>query len=70
MDYNKYLESINDDINNQNNQRQLSSNPNYHIEKHISHHNYDDKTKQNKKNIAEFVDSIELFLKTFKIVFF
>ncbi len=28
------------------------------------------KTKQNKKNIAEFVDSIELFLKTFKIVFF
>ncbi len=28
------------------------------------------KTKQNKKNIAEFVDSIELFLKPLKLYFF
>lgn len=65
MDYTKYIQSINDDINNQNNQKLLSSNPNYHIEKHISHFNYDDKTKTNVlsklKNIIDSTTAMKVF---------
>jgi len=65
MDYTKYIQSINDDVNNQNNQKLLSSNSNYHIEKHISHHNYDDKTKQNVlsklKNIIDSTTAMKVF---------
>jgi hypothetical protein len=65
MDYTKYIQSINDDVNNQNNQKLLSSNSNYYIEKHISHHNYDDKTKQNVlsklKNIIDSTTAMKVF---------
>lgn len=65
MDYTKYIQSINDDVNNQNNQKLLSSNPNYHIEKHISHFNYDDKTKTNVlsklKSIIDSTTAMKVF---------
>ena len=65
MDFNKYLESVNIEANNQRNQRQLSSNPNSSIEKHIAHNNYDDKTKQNVlsklKNLIDANTAMKIF---------
>ena len=65
MDYTKYIQSINNDITSQNNQKQLSSNPNYHIEKHIAHNNYNDKTKQNVlsklKNLIDATNAMKIF---------